>query len=147
MLGFAHIATRPIAGTPASLGGNLSLTATNLVTGAPVVGSPAMTQAHVLVATGIVTGAPVVGSPALTLNTGLALVAVNLVTGAPVVGSPALTQAHVLTATGIVTGAPVVGSPALSFNVVGAWQGRIATPQESANGGYLAPSIRTGSLG
>jgi len=53
----------------------------------------------------------------------------------------------VLIAMGLTTGAPVIGSPVLSFNVIGAWQGRIATPQNSAGGGRLAPSIRTGAVG
>jgi len=38
----------------------------NLSTGAPVIGSPALTQAHVLTAPGIVTGELVIGSPVLT---------------------------------------------------------------------------------
>jgi len=65
-----------------------------LSTGTPAVGSPALTQVHVLVATGLATGAPVVA------------VAV-------------LTQVHDLTATGLETGGPALGTPALTSGTTG----------------------------
>ena len=71
--------------------GSHELVANNLVTGAPVLGSPALGQAHELTALSITTGAPTLGKPALAQAH--TLVANNLVTGAPVLGSPTLTEA------------------------------------------------------
>lgn len=67
---------------------------------------------HALTATSIVTGAPVVGTPAV--GQVHALSATSIATGAPVVGSPTVGQTHVLSAADVVTGAPVVGSPVLN---------------------------------
>jgi hypothetical protein len=93
-------------------GAPVALTATGIATGAPTVGTPAITQAHALTAAGIATGAPTVGTPAITQAH--ALTATGIATGAPTVGSPAITQVHSLTATGIATGAPTVGTPAIT---------------------------------
>jgi hypothetical protein len=104
----------PTVGTPALTQAH-SLTATGIATGAPTVGTPALTQEHDLTATGIATGAPTVGNPALTENSASDdLEADGISTGAPTVGEPALTQEHDLTADGISTGAPTVGTPALT---------------------------------
>lgn len=88
-----------------------AFTATGVTTGAPSVGSPAISQTHALTATGVATGAPTVGSPALAEVT--ALVAVGVATGAPTVGTPTLGQTHALEAAELATGAPTVGSPTL----------------------------------
>lgn len=69
-------------------GGSVSLTATSIAIGAPVTGTPTLTQNHSLTATGIAIGAPVTGTPTIS-------------------------QFHVLTATGIAIGSPQVGSPFL----------------------------------
>lgn len=100
----------PTVGTPAITQVHV-LTATGIATGAPTVGTPTITQVHVLTATGIDTGAPTVGTPALSEVNNLS--ATGIATGAPTVGTPSITQAHVLTATGI-TASPVVGTPTIT---------------------------------
>ena len=67
---------------------------------------------HALTAESIVTGAPVLGFPALTLSGEFAVDGITA--GAPVLGSPALTQDHKLTATAIASGIPLLGTPVLS---------------------------------
>lgn len=91
--------------------GTDNLTATNIVTGSPVLGTPTIGQVHALLADSIVTEAPVFGTP--TIAQIHALVAENIVTGAPVLDTPILGQAHVLAAVGIITGAPQLGTPTL----------------------------------
>lgn len=111
-----------------------NLDATGIATGAPVVGTPALTiPVDNLTATGI-TVSPVVGTPAITQVHALlpahpspdyALVwdvnnwdltawdgYAGIYTGAPAVGNPSFVYS--LTATGIGTGAPTVGTPAIT---------------------------------
>jgi hypothetical protein len=101
----------PVLGTPA-LGQAHALTATGIVAGAPTLGTPAIGQAHALAATGIAAGAPTLGAPAL--GQGHALAADGLAAGAPVLGSPAVGQVHALAAPALAAGAPVLGSPTLA---------------------------------
>jgi hypothetical protein len=101
----------PVLGTPA-LGQAHALAATGITAGAPTLGAPALGQAHALVADGLAAGAPVLGSPAV--GQVHALAAPALAAGPPVLGTPTLAQIHALVAGGITTGAPVLGSPALN---------------------------------
>ena len=105
----------PVLGTPA-LGQAHALTATGITTSAPVLGSPALGQVHELTVTALIVGAPVLGTPSLSENAADvdALTAVDLVVGSPVFGTPSLGQIHVLGSDGIVTGAPVLGSPSIT---------------------------------
>jgi hypothetical protein len=59
----------------------------------------------------VATGAPTVGSPAISGPGNL--LADSLSTGAPTVGAPQIWQVHSLAADGIATGAPSLGSPVL----------------------------------
>lgn len=90
----------------------VSLTATGIATGAPSVGSPAITQKHALTATGVATGAPPVGAP--TLHQVHDLDADGVATDAPSVGEPDLAQTFALSADGIATDAPSTGEPDLA---------------------------------
>lgn len=94
--------------------GTDNLTATDLVTGSPVLGTPALGQVHALTATGITTSAPALGTPALGQVHGLAATALTV--SAPVLGTPAVGQIHSLTASALVVGSPVLGTPLLSEN-------------------------------
>lgn len=152
-------------------GGSHSLTANNLATGTPSVGSPALTQAHSLVAVGVTAGAPALGAPALGQVHALAaagiaagapvlgspalsqageLVADPLASGAPVLGTPALSQHHVLTATGLATGAPAAGAPALgqahALAAAGVTAGApsTGTPALAGAGSLTALGVTTG---
>jgi hypothetical protein len=105
----------PVLGTPA-LGQVHALTATGITTSAPILGTPALGQVHELTATALVVGSPVLDTPLLTENAPDvdALTAVDLVVGSPVLGTPAIGQIHVLGSDGLVTGAPVLGSPLIT---------------------------------
>lgn len=93
----------------------VDLTATGITTGAPTVGTPAITQEHALTATGVDAGAPVLGAPALAEAAGTdALTATGITTGSPTLGAPAFGQEHAFTATGVSAGAPTLGAPALA---------------------------------
>ena len=94
--------------------GTDNLTASDLVTGSPVLGTPALGQAHALTATGITTSVPVLGTPALGQVHGLNATALTV--SAPVLGSPAVGQIHALTATALVVGSPALGTPSLTEN-------------------------------
>ena len=105
----------PVLGTPA-LGQAHALTASNLTTSAPVLGTPALSQVHALTATALVVGSPALGTPSLTENAPDvdALTAVDLVVGSPALGTPAFGQIHVLGSDGLVTGSPVLCSPSIT---------------------------------
>jgi hypothetical protein len=94
--------------------GTDNLTAADLVTGSPLLGTPALGQVHALTATGITTSAPVIGTPAL--GQVHVLTANGLTVSAPVLGTPAVGQDHSLTATALVVGPPVLGTPLLTEN-------------------------------
>lgn len=106
----ALAAGAPVLGTPA-LGQAHALAATALAAGAPVLGAPALGQLHALTASALGAGAPVLGAPAL--GQAHALTAAALAAGAPVLGTPALGQAHALAAAALAAGAPVLGAPSL----------------------------------
>jgi hypothetical protein len=92
-----------------------SLTAAALASGTAVIGTPALTQNHVLTANAVVTGAPVIATPAITQNHSLSATAVA--TGLASLGTPALTSGpatHVLTATALASGTASIGTPAIS---------------------------------
>ena len=103
----------PVLGTPA-LGQTHALTASDLTTSAPVLGAPALTQAHALTAAGLTTSGPSLGAPAL--GQAHALTASGITVEGPVLGAPALAQIHALTAQNFATGSPVLGTPSLAEN-------------------------------
>ena len=57
---------QPLPAAQAGGAGNDALTGSTIDVGAPVLGTPALAQNHVVVASGIAAGAPVLGTPALT---------------------------------------------------------------------------------
>lgn len=87
------------------------LSTSGLTTGAPVLGTPALEQAHVLTAAGWATGAPALDSP--TLEQAHVLGTSGLVASAAIVETPALEQVHSLTTTGLSAGDPALEAPAL----------------------------------
>lgn len=97
-----------------------TLTASALVVGSPVLGTPALSEnapdVDALTAVDFVVGSPVLGAPSLgqihVLGTD------GLVTGSPVLGSPSITQLHALTALGLTVCAPVLGTPGLTSGAV-----------------------------
>lgn len=105
----------PVLGTTA-IGQVHALTAMGITTSAPAIGSPAVGQVHSLTASAPVVGSPVIGTPSLTENAAdvHALTADDLVVGIPALGAPALGQIHVLGSDGLVTGSPVLGSPSIT---------------------------------
>jgi hypothetical protein len=118
-------------------GADHELTADDLVTGSPVLSSPAISQIHGLSATGISTGSPVLGSPSL--GGVVELAANDLVSNAPVSGTPAISQGHSISATGIITGSPVVGTPAPD-------QGHSLTANSVVSGAPIIPSPAIGQV-
>lgn len=109
------VTSAPVLGTPA-LGQVHGLAATALTVSAPVLGTPAVGQIHSLVASALVVGSPVLDTPSLSENAPDvdALTANDLVVGSPALGAPSLDQIHVLGSDGIVTGPPVLGSPTIT---------------------------------
>jgi len=114
MLGGLIVEERPVLYF--DMGGSTThdLTASDLVTGAPALGTPALGQVHALTATGIATSAPVLGAPAL--GQVHELTATALTVSSPVLGTPAVGQIHSLTASTLVVGSPVLGTPLLTEN-------------------------------
>lgn len=114
MLGGLIVEERPVLYF--DMGGSTedALTATDLVTGSPALGTPALGQVHALTATGIATSAPVLGAPAL--GQVHELTATALTVSSPVLGTPAVGQIHSLTASTLVVGSPVLGTPLLTEN-------------------------------
>jgi hypothetical protein len=72
--------------------GNVTLTASNLTTSSPALGSPAVSQVHALAATNLTTSSPVIGTPILATL----LFPQGLTVGSPVIGSPGLVAGRVL---------------------------------------------------
>jgi hypothetical protein len=95
-------------------GGGVSVTPLGLVTGAPVIGNPALAQNHALAPAGLTAGAPIIGNPVLAQNHTVA--PAGITAGAPVIGVLALTQNHVVAPSGLTAGAPTLGNPALGQN-------------------------------
>lgn len=89
-----------------------SLTANDVDSGTPSVGSPSITQKHALTATGVASSAPSVGAP--TLSQVFALTATGVSAGTSTVGAPALGITHALTTNPITSGTPTVGAPAIA---------------------------------
>ena len=79
-----------------------SLIAVGLVTTAPELGAPGITQNHSLTANGLTAGAATLGTPAA-LGEGSAA---GLLIGAPTLATVTLTQMHGLSATGLIAVAP-----------------------------------------
>ena len=84
----------------------VDLTASSIVTGAPVLGEPTASVVDALSASSIVTGAPVVASADLSAQH--ALTASSIVTGTPALGEPTASVVGALSANGVVTGRPVI---------------------------------------
>lgn len=133
----------------ASVGGGHNLTANGISTGAPSLGTPALTQVHALTANGISAGTPSAGTPTITQTHSIAATAIS--TGAPSLGTPALSQVHVFTATGISTGTPTLGTPLLTIagtlvaDNITAGVPTLGSPAITQVHGLLANAIATGS--
>lgn len=95
------------AAAASTAGGGVTVSPAALVTGAPVLGSPTLTQDHALDLGALAAGTPVLGAPALTQNHVMS--PAGLATGAPVLGAVALSQNHVLAPAALVTGLPELG--------------------------------------
>lgn len=100
------LALRPATGS------GVSVDADDITTGSPALGSPALSQRHVLTADGIAIGAPVLGAAGLAQ--GHVLAADGIATGQPILGNLTVTQTHILSATTVTTGTVVLGQPVLS---------------------------------
>jgi hypothetical protein len=79
-----------------------------LTTPAPILGTAAFDQRHVLASVSILTGSPVIAATAATQVTNLS--AVSVATGDPVLAETDIGQAHQVDANGITTGQPVLQS-------------------------------------
>jgi hypothetical protein len=86
MLGFSPLASTPLGDDGFVESGGVSLSATSIVTGSPVVSSSSITEDH--------SAAPV-----------------GLTTGSPVVSATSVTQEHTLAPVGLLSGSPVIQSP------------------------------------
>ena len=108
----ANIVTgTPTLGTPA-IGQTHVLTSADIATGAPAVAAPTLAQIHPFTATDIATGAPTVAAP--TLAQAHALAAAGITTVTPTLDAPTIAQVHALAAVAITTGAPTLGAPSMS---------------------------------
>jgi hypothetical protein len=105
---------RPLYFDLGASAGTDNLTASDLVIGSPVIGTPALGQVHALTATGITTSAPVLAAPALGQVHRLSATALTV--SPPVLGTPAVGQIHSLTTSALVVGSPVLGTPLLTEN-------------------------------
>jgi hypothetical protein len=101
----------PTVGTP-TIGQTHALTATDVATGAVSVGTPTIAQVHALTAQDVTTGAVVADAP--TLGQAHALAAVDVLIGTPTIDEATLAQVHAMVAVDVTTGAVVVGTPVLS---------------------------------
>ena len=86
----ALLATDPFA-VYRKVEGVLSLTATDISSGTPAIGSPAITQDHALGSQSITSGSPTLGQPSIPTGGNDALAATGIETWAPVLGTPTLT--------------------------------------------------------
>lgn len=132
-----------------TVSGSASLTATNITTGAPVFGTPAVGQKHALTSTTITTGSPVLGAPVISQI--VALTSTNITTGAPTVAAPTIGQKHALVSTAITTGRPALGNPsigqkhALTANGITTSNPVLGAPSISQNHVLTSTSIVTGN--
>lgn len=132
-----------------AISSGVDLTANGITTGAPVLGTPALTQNHVVTATPPSVAAPTLGTPALSQNHVVTITPPSV--GAPVLGTPSLTQNHAITATPPSIAAPTLGTPSLSQNhtltatppSIGAPV--LGTPSLAGAGELLPNGITTGS--
>ena len=98
----------PVIGSPA-LTQEYALSAASIVSGVPTVEQPDRIQNHALAGASIESGAPALGTPMLTDIPAGTMTAEHITAGAPTVGSPTITQNHALGAGAIAAGAPVFG--------------------------------------
>ena len=72
-----------------------------------------------LTANGVTSGAPVLGTPVLTnIHHELSAAAGGVTAGSPVLGSPTIGQTHIFAATSFASGAPRLGTPTLNSSLV-----------------------------
>lgn len=83
--------------------------------GVPIVAQEAGAGLHDLTAADLATGAPALGTPVLGIEGQLA--PSDLATGAPALGSPSVGQVHALTANGLAAGAPSLAKPGLNVTI------------------------------
>jgi hypothetical protein len=130
----------PTLGTP-TLGQQHALAATDTEAQIPTLGTPAIGQGHALAADDIEAGSPVLGTPVLeSVSTVDSLTAADLEAGSPVLGTPTIGQTHALTAAGLEAGAPVLGEPTLQS--VAGLDNLTAADLEAG-----APTLGTSTLG
>ena len=94
-------------------GGTHALSGGDLTGAAPVLDSPALSQAHALSGGDLAGSAPALDAPAL--SQAHALSGGDLVGAAPVLDAPSLSQAQALSGGALIGAAPVLDSPALSL--------------------------------
>jgi hypothetical protein len=117
MLGFSPLASAPLGDDGVEIETGATLAPVSISTGAPSVGTTALSQEHSFSAIGISVGAPAVDAAALSQEHSFS--AIDIATGAPAVDAAALSQGdasqnHAFTATNISSGSPDIGTPALS---------------------------------
>lgn len=100
--------TTPVLGSP-TIGQAHALSASSLAD-TPALGTPTLGQTHVLAASALET-VPALGAPTLAVIENLT--SQDLAGGTPSLGTPALGQAHVLSADLLVGGTPTLGAPTL----------------------------------
>lgn len=82
----------------------------NIITGIPVFDAPVIGQAHALNPSGTIAGIiPVIGSPNLSQDH--VLNGPDIVVGVPVIDAPGLSQKHALDPEGLTAGSPALGTP------------------------------------
>ena len=107
-------------------GGTDALTADDITTGNPVLGTPTIGQVHDLTADDIATGNPVIGTPTLAEGA-VNLIADSILIGSPALGTPVIGQIHILIASGISARSPTFGLPSLDSAVTDTPESRIYT--------------------
>jgi hypothetical protein len=110
MLGFSPLASTPLGDDGFVESGGVSLSATSIVTGSPVVASSAITQDHSAAPVSLTTGSPTVSAISVTQEHTLTSNG-PIVSGSPTRSVlPSVVQDHALTSNSIVTGSPLVAS-------------------------------------
>lgn len=131
----------------------VNLTPNGVTAGAPVLGTPALTQNHALTATAPSIAAPTTGTPGVSQNHSITANAPSV--ASPTTGTPGVSQNHVLTATAPSVAAPTLGTPTLSLagqltpNGIAAGAPVLGTPSLSQNHAITvtAPAVAAPTLG
>jgi len=117
----------PVIAT-ATLAQNHNLTGTGIVSSSPILTAAVLIEDtnNELTATNILTNAPILEQPTLAVSG--VLLAYNILTSVPALATPSLSQNHLLTSTGITAASPVLATPSLSQDHILAAQGITSQP-------------------